>query len=326
MKLLAWLVYVPLQLLWLPLSLAGAIWVAWKQIGRSRALGLSQTAVEILNGRWTADVFGVRSDEASRRLAEAIENNSTAGLRLALFPLMVARRVAGAPFLYPRLQGDAEMGMMNFVPTKSARFDDLIDAEADSAKQFVVLGASLDTRAYGPLMDRGLSMFELDRAPTQRAKRAALRRAGLTADHVRFIETDFTDPAWPRALAASTYDPELRTIFLWEGVTLYLSETDVLAMLSAIRAIAAPGSIVLLDLYGQRMMNLGRRGLFAKTLEATGESFGFSLDLSDDGAAALSAFADAGGYRLGRFHLLGSAHDHGALLAVAELCVPSAAT
>ena len=99
MKPLAWLVYVPLQLLWLPLSLAGAAWVAWKQIGRSRALGLSQTAVEILNGRWTADVFGVRSDEASRRLAEAIENNSTAGLRLALFPLMVARRIARVPFL-----------------------------------------------------------------------------------------------------------------------------------------------------------------------------------------------------------------------------------
>ena len=322
MTLLAWLVYLPLQVLWLPLSLVGAGWVAWMQIGRSQALGLSQTAVEVLNARWTAHVFGLRRDEASRRLAEVIENNSTAGLRLALFPLMVARRIAGRPFLYPDAPGDAEMKMANFLPTRFVRFDALIDAHADDAEQFVVLGAGLDARAYGPLAHKGLTMFELDRAPTQRAKRTALQRAGLTADHVHFVEVDFTDPSWSGALAATPYDPARKTIFLWEGVTLYLKEKEVFATLDAIRAIAAPGSVVLLDLYGERMMKLGRLAAFAKILEATQERFAFSLDLSRDGAAALSHFAEMAGYRLGRFHLLGSAHRQGALLAIAELHAP----
>ncbi|MAK82985.1 MAG: hypothetical protein CMJ17_14095 [Phenylobacterium sp.] len=101
MKLLAWLIYVPLQIMWLPLSVIGGAWVAYKQIWRSRDLGLSQTAVEIVNGRWTGHVFGLRRDSASYRLAAVLPNNSVIGLRLALFPLWVARTVAGKPILYP---------------------------------------------------------------------------------------------------------------------------------------------------------------------------------------------------------------------------------
>jgi len=44
MTLIAWLIYIPLQIIWLPFSFLGALWVAYKQVGRSKALGLSQTA------------------------------------------------------------------------------------------------------------------------------------------------------------------------------------------------------------------------------------------------------------------------------------------
>ena len=78
MKRLAWLIYIPLQLIWLPLTLLGAVWVAYKQVGVSRKLGLSQTAVEVLNGRWTGDLLGwLRSYVAvaheNRRLHKVID-------------------------------------------------------------------------------------------------------------------------------------------------------------------------------------------------------------------------------------------------------------
>jgi hypothetical protein len=60
MILLAWLVYVPLQIVWLPLSLAGRSGWPTSRSWVSRRLGLSQTAVEVANGRWTADLFGLR--------------------------------------------------------------------------------------------------------------------------------------------------------------------------------------------------------------------------------------------------------------------------
>ena len=66
MRVLAILLFVPLQALWLPLSLIGVVLVGYRQLVLSKRLGVSQTAVEILNGRWTMDVFGLREDIAAR--------------------------------------------------------------------------------------------------------------------------------------------------------------------------------------------------------------------------------------------------------------------
>jgi len=87
MSLLAYLIYLPLQIVWLPISLLGGLWVAYKQLVVSKRLGVSQTAVEILNGRWSMDVFGLRADPVTRKLARVLPNNSTIGLFLTLFPL-----------------------------------------------------------------------------------------------------------------------------------------------------------------------------------------------------------------------------------------------
>jgi len=46
----------------------------------------------------------MRENRASRRLAAAIDNNSTVGLRLVLFPVMLAKYVAGEPLLHPARQ------------------------------------------------------------------------------------------------------------------------------------------------------------------------------------------------------------------------------
>jgi methyltransferase (TIGR00027 family) len=315
----AWLIYVPLQILWLPFSILGAIWVAYKQIARSKALGLSQTAVEIINGRWTGHVFGLRKDVASYKLAGKLPNNSVLGLRITLFPLMVARLIAGRPILYPQLPEDEKSGIANMVFSRSRRFDSLLERYADRAEQLVVLGAGLDTRAYGPLANNNLILFELDKSSTQQAKRQSVKRAKLDFDHVHFVEIDFADPHWVNALVASPYDPAKRTIFLWEGVTLYLSEADVRATLAAIKAHAAPGSAVVLDFYGNRMLDMARKGTRAKSLEATGETMDFGFDFAIDAEGVLSAFVTSLGFRLVPHYFLGSSHKAGAYMVIVSL-------
>lgn len=165
-------------------------------------------------------------------------------------------------------------------------------------------------------------MFELDFAATQAAKRAAAARTGLDTGRVTYVAVDFARPGWIEALTATGYDPTAKAIFPWEAVTLYLSETKVRATLDAIGAHAAPGSVVILDLYGARMLEMAHKGAFAKTPEATDETLGFGLDLATDGPAAVADFATSAGYGLGAVHLLGSAHRKGAILAVATLEVP----
>ncbi|MEL6858600.1 MAG: SAM-dependent methyltransferase [Pseudomonadota bacterium] len=319
MTLIAWLIFIPLQVVWLPLSILGALLVAYKQLARSKALGLSQTAVEIVNGRWTGHVFGLRADAASYKLAGALPNNSVLGLWITLFPLWVAKSIAGRPILYPQLPEDDVSGLANMVFSRSRRFDALIEHYAKTAEQLVILGAGLDTRAYGPLAQSDLAMFELDKTTTQKAKRRAVERAGLRHDHVHYVEVDFADPTWLDALAASPYDPAKRTVFLWEGVTLYLSEANVGATMTAIKTFAAPGSVVLADFYAHRMLDLARKGAVAKSLEATGESMDFGFDFSGDADTVLSTFAAAQGFSLGPHYFLGAAHKKGAYMVVAAL-------
>ena len=319
MVLLAWLIFVPLQLVWLPLSIIGVSWVAYKQIVRSRALGLSQTAIEIVNGRWTAHVFGLRRDRATAKIAGRLPNNSTLGLRVALFPLMIARIIAGKPILYPLLPDDATAGIASMVFSRSMRFDQLIAKHAGTADQFVILGAGLDTRAYGPLAEESLTIFELDQLPDQQAKQQVLKRARIPSDHVHFIEVDFNDPNWIGALTRSTYDPTLKTIFLWEGVTLYLSERNVASTLDLIKKNTSTESVVVLDVYGERFLQIARKGAMAKTLEATGEGIDFGLDLSGDADRVMAEFASKMGYGLGEYFLIGYAHKKGPYMAIAEL-------
>ena len=65
MNILSWVIYIPLQILFLPIVILGALLVAYKQIVVSKKLGLSMTAIEVINGRWTMHIFGMREDELS---------------------------------------------------------------------------------------------------------------------------------------------------------------------------------------------------------------------------------------------------------------------
>ena len=87
MNFISFIVYIPLQIIFLPIGLLGVILVAYKQMVVSKQLGVSQTAIEVLNGRWAMHVFGVRQDKAAEILAESMPNTSTIGLWLCLFPL-----------------------------------------------------------------------------------------------------------------------------------------------------------------------------------------------------------------------------------------------
>ena len=100
MRVLSWLVYIPLQVLALPFGILGGLLVAYRQIGVSKRIGASQTAIEIFNGRWTMDLFGMRPDPGAAKLGPALTNTSTLGLRLALFPLWVKWKISGEWSIY----------------------------------------------------------------------------------------------------------------------------------------------------------------------------------------------------------------------------------
>jgi len=318
---LAYLLFVPLQIIWLPISLIGAIMVGYCQLVVSKKLGVSQTAVEIINGRWAMDVFGLRTDSAARKLAGEIPNNSVLGLWLTLLPLWLTHKAFGIQFLYPTLPKPERAGITNLVPSRTVVFDEIIKANLAEAAQFVVLGAGLDTRAYGMLKQSNLSIYELDQIADQAHKRKHLAAANIESSHVHFIAVDFADPDWINALLSTGYDPAKTTIFLWEGVTLYLSERAVSATLKAVVDNAASGSVVIADIYAERLVRLTKNKAVSWSLELTGEEIEFGLDCSSDAEQRLEQFVVSQGLALGASQFLGGNHKNGPFAAIVEMVI-----
>jgi hypothetical protein len=162
MRLISFLVYIPLQIAFIPLAIVVFAIVGYRQLIVSKKLGIYQTAIEVINGRWTMHVFGLRSDAATANLAAKLPNTSIFGLWLAIFPLWVKYKVSGELFLYPRIPNSGPENLSDLVTARTLHFDRLIESPIDSIDQFVFLGAGYDTRAYRRVNQRKVTFFELD--------------------------------------------------------------------------------------------------------------------------------------------------------------------
>jgi len=109
--------------------------------------------------------------------------------------------------------------------------DHLAEAAAKGVKQYVVLGAGLDTFAYrNPFAD--VQVFEVDYPATQAWKRKLLGAAGIAmAETLTFAPVDFERDTLAAGLANAGFRANEAAFFSWLGVTPYLAEETVLATL-----------------------------------------------------------------------------------------------
>ena len=224
-------------------------------------------------------------------------------------------------FGYPRVPKEGEEVIGDMVVARTLYFDRIIDRLADDMEQFVVLGAGYDTRAYGALKSRGLTFFELDQPMTQKLKVTSLRVADIDSSHVNFVPVDFREESIFGKLRESGYDPKKKTIFLWEGVTLYLNEADVRKTLQDIRGHSATGSVVVADLYGERMIRVGSGSVGKKALAYTNEGFGFGLPFAAHFEESLRDFLGSEEVKQGASYFMGRSSSKGPFMVVVELGV-----
>lgn len=288
----------------------------------SKKLGVSSTAVEVINGRWSMDIFGIRKDTASVKLNQQLPNNSIMGMWLFLFPLYLQYKISGKNKFYPSIAKPGEEGIAQIILNRTIYFDNIIEKEKNNVEQFIVMGAGFDTRCYGDLTNSNLKFFELDQAKTQQLKRKYLKKAGIDTSHVNFVEVDFTKEHWYEKLEKAGYDPNKKSIFIWEGVTLYLSEKDVRNTLKEIKTNSASGSILVADFYALQLvkgeMYPGMKSSI-KMLKITDEEFGFGIDFSSDYEASLKTFLESENTKLGEAYFMGYKTKKGTYMVVAEI-------
>ena len=324
MDFIALLVFIIVQILFIPIAIVGLILVFFKQTYVSKKLGVSSTAIGVINGRWAMDVFGLRKDSASVRLNRVLPNNSLPGLWMCLFPIYLQYKISGKIIIYPSIPKPGEEGLANIVISRTIYFDNIINESKDKVEQFVVMGAGFDTRCYGDLKNSNLKFFELDQEKTQKLKIKYLKKAGIDTSDVIYVEVNFSTEHWYEKLEKAGYDPSKKSIFLWEGVTLYLSETDVRNTLKEINEHAASGSIVTADFYAKSFVTgeyaPGMKS-FLGVLKITDEELGFGIDFSSDYNEALKSFIESENLKVGDSYFMGNRTKKGTYMVVAKILV-----
>lgn len=116
-------------------------------------------------------------------------------------------------------------------------------------KQYVILGAGLDTFAFRePEFLSKYRVFEVDHPLTQSDKLERITRAGWTVpDNLTFVPVDFAKDNLAERMIATGFDPAAKSFFSWLGVTYYLSAEAIDAMLSALSGLCADGSTLVFD-------------------------------------------------------------------------------
>jgi len=111
-----------------------------------------------------------------------------------------------------------------FMAVRSRYVEDrLATAVAQGVRQYVVLGAGLDTFVYrNPFPE--LRVFEVDFPATQEWKREMLARAGIALPaELTFVPLDFEHHTLAEGLDEAGFDRTLPAFFGWLGVVPYLT-------------------------------------------------------------------------------------------------------
>lgn len=191
-------------------------------------------------------------------------------------------------------------GIHEYVLARTKLFDQaFVDALERGFPQIVLLGAGMDTRALR-FQDRnkGATIFDLDIHATQRYKRELFERKKVVLpETLVFAPIDFNKQRIADVLAQAGYRDGQQTLFLWEGVTMYLEAEAVDGTLAFIRASAAKGSIVVFDYVRASVLRrentlYGEKGGYDRVAKA-GERWMFGIE---DGA--IEGFLIERGFRL----------------------------
>jgi methyltransferase (TIGR00027 family) len=138
----------------------------------------------------------------------------------------------------------------------------------------------------------------LDVATTQRPKVEILRRREVPLPkELTFVSIDFNKDDLFDTLSRAGYQEGQKSLFIWEGVTMYLSAQAVHSTLDFIRRRAAPGSRVAFDYVYASVLRresryYGEQGIF-ETVSKAGEGWTFGLEVG-----AIEAFLAERGFEI----------------------------
>jgi methyltransferase (TIGR00027 family) len=175
--------------------------------------------------------------------------------------------------------------------------DRLREALGAGIRQVVILGAGFDCRSLRLPELNPAVVFEVDHRDTFRAKRDCLDRIAQSArSSVRYVGIDFNRESLSNALNNAGFDRLRPTVFLWEGVTNYLTDEAVDSVLQVV-ATCEMGSQLIFTFVHAGVLDGSVKFHGAERLiqdvSKVGEPWTFGIDPQN-----LSAFLNRRGFQL----------------------------
>jgi methyltransferase (TIGR00027 family) len=181
--------------------------------------------------------------------------------------------------LYDRLAP----GAVSFVVGRERYIDDFLKScLSEGLDQVVLLGAGYDTRAYRIPGIEKTHVFEIDQSATQEDKLKRLEKViHPIPANVTFLPMDFNTQSLAERLKSAGYNEQDKTLFIWQGVTYFLTMAGVGNTLAFIASHSGPGSALIFDyFYNEILRDPHRKEVQAmrRTARAFGEDYTFGID------------------------------------------------
>lgn len=182
----------------------------------------------------------------------------------------------------------APRGIYEYVISRTKYIDEIFARSIkDEFDQILILGAGFDTRGFRLLpKDSRTSLFELDAPHTQNAKIAHLRSRGLNIpDNINFISIDFNKESIERKLAHAGFEKSRRSLYILEGLIMYLDEPAVEKLFNLMKEFAGEESLVVFDtiyasILREEHLFYGEREIF-ETVKNADEKWKFGIEANE---------------------------------------------
>ena len=225
----------------------------------------SRTAILALYSRYQSQKLFKGPDEFASHLfpsvVEAMSSNTTLLLVLlscrclSNLNYMLTQSIFEDQISYLATVGNT--GLVTPIHIRTCWYDDVIETFIRQVRQMmiednnanrtggnvIILGSGFDTRCYrfqDQLKEAKINCFEIDAPGTLAIKRQVLTKQqamhSIETSHVAYCSCDFETQDWLQQLtqiqadngsSSPIFDPSLPTCIIWEGVTMYLSESTI---------------------------------------------------------------------------------------------------
>ena len=305
------ILYIPIQIFFIPFAIIGLIDGIYKGIIKSKKMGVSFSACRALQYKWFMHYFNIRPDPLSVAFIKKFPCESHFGLLSTLGALIISQRLFGFTTRFGKVDEPGEETFLSFPGPRVLMFDRIMEKYVDEMEQIVIPGAGFDLIALQFTKGKEVKVFELDQVNTLNVKVETLKKAGIKHDWITYIPVDYSNESWVDKLLGAGFDKTKKTLFLWQSVSLFLEVDIVKETLRKMADLCVDGSIIAQDFYSKAFI----LGEISKTVKRASrmierrEPWKFGIDMSNDPKASVESFLKECGLKITEINQFGEKLD-----------------